>query len=162
MVWSYVKWYRKESSKNIIVRALSAHPTAVKRAVVRNMIKMAIGVSSGETEKQESLELVSSMLHSNGYQAKAKRARTPRIISSTVSRTNKIPLCLSFISDRIRTAIRRCLVRAQLDDDVILVKFPMRTSNVSWSEPDFTIEPVSQKTVSFVLTEKLEIVQKRG
>ncbi|EYC04086.1 hypothetical protein Y032_0090g2409 [Ancylostoma ceylanicum] len=88
------------------------------------MIKTAIGVSSGETEKQESLELASSILRSNGYQAKAKRARTPRVISSTVSRTNKIPLCLPFISDRISTAIRRCLVRAQLDDDVILVNIP--------------------------------------
>ncbi|KAK6750214.1 hypothetical protein RB195_002295 [Necator americanus] len=36
-----VKWYRKESCKNIILHAKSAHPTAVKRAVIRDMFKTA-------------------------------------------------------------------------------------------------------------------------
>ncbi|EYC03675.1 hypothetical protein Y032_0092g2556 [Ancylostoma ceylanicum] len=120
----HVKWYRKESSKNIIVHASSAHPVAMKRSVVRNMIKTAIGVSSGETEKQESLTLASNILRSNGYQAKEKRARTSKFTSSTEPRNNKLPLCLPFISDRISNAIRRCLIRAQLDDDVVLVNIP--------------------------------------
>ncbi|EYC43981.1 hypothetical protein Y032_0475g2123 [Ancylostoma ceylanicum] len=36
-----VKWYRKASSKNIIMHAKSAHPTAAKRAIVRNMFRTA-------------------------------------------------------------------------------------------------------------------------
>ncbi|EYC36682.1 hypothetical protein Y032_0867g2770 [Ancylostoma ceylanicum] len=46
-----VEWYRKENSKNIIVHAASAHPTAVKRAVIRNMLKTATEVCSGEIER---------------------------------------------------------------------------------------------------------------
>ncbi|EYC07558.1 hypothetical protein Y032_0069g284 [Ancylostoma ceylanicum] len=77
----HVKWYRKESSKNIIVHASSAHPLTMKRSIVRNMIKTAIDVSSGEAGKQGSLTLASSTLRSNGYQAKEKRARTSRFTS---------------------------------------------------------------------------------
>ncbi|EYC30490.1 hypothetical protein Y032_0005g2676 [Ancylostoma ceylanicum] len=62
-----VKWYRKESSKNIILHAKSAHPTAVKRAVIRNMFKTATEVCSGEEERQESKRLASGIMHENGY-----------------------------------------------------------------------------------------------
>ncbi|EYB95478.1 hypothetical protein Y032_0159g3283 [Ancylostoma ceylanicum] len=61
-----VKWYRKESSKNIIAHAASAHPTAVKCAVIRNMLKTATDVFSGEIERQESLEEAFNILHNNG------------------------------------------------------------------------------------------------
>ena len=56
-----VRWYRKESNKNIILHAKSAHPTAMKRAVVRNMFKTAAEVCNGEPEKQQSLELAAKM-----------------------------------------------------------------------------------------------------
>ncbi|VDM75041.1 unnamed protein product [Strongylus vulgaris] len=36
----HLKWYRKESSKNINARF--AHPTATKRAIIRNMFKTAV------------------------------------------------------------------------------------------------------------------------
>ncbi|EYC37951.1 hypothetical protein Y032_0755g2082 [Ancylostoma ceylanicum] len=123
-----VKWYRKESSKNIIVHAASAHPAAVKHAVIRNMLKTAADVCSGETERQESLKQAFSILHSNGYQTKPKRTRKLRDTSSTVERSNKLLLCLPFISDRISAAIRKCLIQAQLHDDVVLTNIP--TSNI--------------------------------
>ena len=63
----HVKWYRKESSKNIILHAQSAHPTAVKRAIIRNMRKTAEQVSNGEVERSESLRLASEIISSNGY-----------------------------------------------------------------------------------------------
>uniref|UniRef100_A0A7I4YDH9 Reverse transcriptase domain-containing protein n=1 Tax=Haemonchus contortus TaxID=6289 RepID=A0A7I4YDH9_HAECO len=50
----HVKWYRKNSSKNISLHAKSAHPEAVKRAVVRNMYRTPTGVGSGEVEREES------------------------------------------------------------------------------------------------------------
>ncbi|EYC44537.1 hypothetical protein Y032_0458g1830 [Ancylostoma ceylanicum] len=118
-----VKWYRKESSKNIIVHAASAHPVAVKRAVIHNMLKTATSVCSGEVERQESLNLASNILYSNGYKAKP-RTKTPRISNSPRERGSKLLLCLPFISDRISTAIRQCLKRAQLHDDVTLVNIP--------------------------------------
>ncbi|EYC04549.1 hypothetical protein Y032_0087g2074 [Ancylostoma ceylanicum] len=120
----HVKWYRKESSKNIIVHASSAHPAAVKRAVAGNMIKTAIKFSSGDAERQESLKQASDILRSNGYQARAKRIKTSHATSSTKPRAGKLPLCLPFITDRISSAIRQCLIRAQLDDDVVLVNIP--------------------------------------
>ncbi|VDL64221.1 unnamed protein product [Nippostrongylus brasiliensis] len=43
-----VKWYRKGSSKNILINVKSAHPTAVKRDVVRNMFKTATAVCTDE------------------------------------------------------------------------------------------------------------------
>ncbi|EYC24667.1 hypothetical protein Y032_0013g2040 [Ancylostoma ceylanicum] len=36
-----MKWYLKESSKNILVNAKSAHPIAIKRAIIQNMFKTA-------------------------------------------------------------------------------------------------------------------------
>ena len=88
------------------------------------MIRTALGVCSGEEERQHSLAQVSNILHNNGYQARSKRTRQPRIPNRKESRTNKIPLCLPFISDRISFEIRQCLIRAQLDDDVVLVNIP--------------------------------------
>ncbi|EYC29815.1 hypothetical protein Y032_0005g2276 [Ancylostoma ceylanicum] len=119
-----VKWYRKESSKNIIVHAASAHPTAVKRAVIRNMLKTATDVCSGEIERQGSLKQAFDILHSNGYQTKPRKTRRLLNVSSTVERSDKLLLWLPFISDRISAAIRKCLIRAQLHDDVVLVNIP--------------------------------------
>ncbi|EYC20993.1 hypothetical protein Y032_0020g172 [Ancylostoma ceylanicum] len=119
-----VKWYRKESSKNIIVHAASAHPIAVKRAVIRNMLKTATDVCSGEIERQESLEQAFNILHNNGYQTKPRKTRKLRNASFTEERSNKLLLCLPFVSDRISAAIRKCLIRAQLHDDVVLVNIP--------------------------------------
>ncbi|EYC17379.1 hypothetical protein Y032_0031g2439 [Ancylostoma ceylanicum] len=55
-----VKCYRKESSTNIIVHTACAHPVAVKRAVINNMLKTATNV--GKVERQESLNLASSIV----------------------------------------------------------------------------------------------------
>lgn len=49
-----VKWYRKRSSNYILLHASSAH-SSVKRAIVKNMVKIAADVCSGEGERQESL-----------------------------------------------------------------------------------------------------------
>ncbi|EYC30445.1 hypothetical protein Y032_0005g2653 [Ancylostoma ceylanicum] len=63
----HVKWYRKESSKNIILHARFAHPTTVKRAIVRNVFKTALEVSSGASERQESLRIANEIMSGNGY-----------------------------------------------------------------------------------------------
>ncbi|EYB97660.1 hypothetical protein Y032_0139g2148 [Ancylostoma ceylanicum] len=118
-----VKWYRKASAKNIIVHAESAHPTAVKRAVVRNMFKTANQVCTGEAERQESLRLARHIAKSDGYTTPQRPRKRP-VTNSNISNANKLPLCLPFVSDEATAELRRCLVRAQLQNDVILVNIP--------------------------------------
>ncbi|KAK6733433.1 hypothetical protein RB195_017272 [Necator americanus] len=60
-----VKWYRKESCKNIILHAKSAHPTAVKRAVIRNMFNSE--VCTGNQERHESRRLALKIACANGH-----------------------------------------------------------------------------------------------
>ena len=61
-----VKWYRKKSSKNILVNARSAHPISV-RAVIHNMLKTATKVCTGEEERRESQRRVLEIARTNGY-----------------------------------------------------------------------------------------------
>nr|CDJ88988.1 Hypothetical protein CBG20427 [Haemonchus contortus] len=51
------KWYRKPTSKNILVHFGSAHPRKLKRAITANVIRTAKMVSSGGQEQVESVEL---------------------------------------------------------------------------------------------------------
>ena len=120
----HVKWYRKESSKNIILHAQSAHPTAVKRAIIRNMRKTAEQVSNGEVERSESLRLASEIITSNGYTVRSRLSRRASSRRNVQQGENRIPLCLPFISDRVSSAIKRCITQAQLDQDVVLVNIP--------------------------------------
>ena len=114
-----VKWYRKSSSKNIIIHAKSAHPKAVKRAVLKNMYRTAIGVSSGNAEREESRRLACEIARHNGYTT--QRLTTGSRSHSTSPYGNKTPLLLPFISDKVSAAIQQCLIRADLADSVVLV-----------------------------------------
>ncbi|EYC11702.1 hypothetical protein Y032_0050g2055 [Ancylostoma ceylanicum] len=119
-----MKWYRKESSKNILINAKSAHPFAIKRAVIRNMFKTASMVCTGEQERSESRRMASQIASSNGYtvsQHSRKHHPVNRIHNHEGSR---IPLCLPFISDEVSAAIQKCIFRAQLQNDVVLVSIP--------------------------------------
>ncbi|XGW15193.1 hypothetical protein V3C99_001017 [Haemonchus contortus] len=62
-----VKWCRESSSKNILLHAKSAHPEAVKRAIVRNMYRTATGVCTGKVEREESRKLACEIANLNGY-----------------------------------------------------------------------------------------------
>ena len=119
-----VKWYRKGSCKNIILHAQSAHPTAVKRAVVRNMYKTATEICSGDRERQESLKLACEIMKRNGYPVRPRRSRKPTTGQFRQQNENKVPLCLPFISDKVSNAIKKCLKQAQLEDDVVLINIP--------------------------------------
>ena len=48
-----MKWYRKNSCKNILINAKSAHPMSTKLAVIGNMFKTATMVCTGEDERLE-------------------------------------------------------------------------------------------------------------
>ena len=122
-----VKWYRKGSSKNILIHATSAHPAAVKCAVIRNMFNTAVGVCTGEEERLESRRLASSIARSNGYVV-AQLPQMPRRITNYGSRAqvneNKIPLYIPFISEEFSMAVKLCIARAELQNDVMLVNIP--------------------------------------
>ena len=74
----HVKWYRKESCKNIILHAQSSHPTAVKRAIISNLYRTAAEVCSGDRERSESLGLANEIVAANGYPLQRRRLRKDR------------------------------------------------------------------------------------
>ncbi|EYC37596.1 hypothetical protein Y032_0777g2278 [Ancylostoma ceylanicum] len=119
-----VKWYRKETSKNILIHANSAHPTAMKRAVVRNMFKTAVEICTGEVERSESRIIAFRIARSNGYSIPQRKPRTSAEHHDHSQREHRLPLFLPFISDRFSAAIHWCLHRAQLQNDVLLVSIP--------------------------------------
>uniref|UniRef100_A0A7I4YFD5 Reverse transcriptase domain-containing protein n=1 Tax=Haemonchus contortus TaxID=6289 RepID=A0A7I4YFD5_HAECO len=118
-----VKWYRKTSSKNILLHATSAHPQAVKRAVVSNMLRTATSVCTGEAERLESRRLACEIAAVNGYTV-SRGCKKSRTNTQRVTPRNKLPLCLPFISDKVSNAIQRSIFRAGLQDVVQLVNIP--------------------------------------
>ncbi|XGW35820.1 hypothetical protein V3C99_019196 [Haemonchus contortus] len=118
-----VKWYRKTSSKNILLHATSAHPQAVKRAVVNNMLRTATSVCTGEAERHESRRLACEIAAVNGYTVSQVRGKC-HISRKNATRHSKLPLCLPFISDKVSTEIQRSIFRAGLQDVVQLVNIP--------------------------------------
>ncbi|EYC27367.1 hypothetical protein Y032_0009g677 [Ancylostoma ceylanicum] len=119
-----MKWYRKESSKNILINAKSAHPFAIKRAVVRNMFKTASMVCTGEQERNESRRMASQIASSNGYTVSQRSRKHHPVNRMHNHEGSRIPLCLPFISDEVSAAIQKCIFRAQLQNDVVLVSIP--------------------------------------
>uniref|UniRef100_A0A7I4YDF6 Reverse transcriptase domain-containing protein n=1 Tax=Haemonchus contortus TaxID=6289 RepID=A0A7I4YDF6_HAECO len=117
-----VKWYRKSSSKNILLHAKSAHPEAMKRAVVRNMYRTATGVCTGEVEREESRKLAAEIASLNGYGTQRKRSGLKAY--SLRNRENMAHLRLPFISDKVSAEIRQCIARADLANDVVLINLP--------------------------------------
>ena len=121
-----MKWYRKEATRNILIHAKSAHPATMKSAVIRNMFRTVNEICTGNAELQESRTLARTITKSNGYSIPQRRHNRRRDYSTTPQNQNenKIPLCLPFISDVVSTAIKKCIVNAQLENDVRLVNIP--------------------------------------
>ncbi|KAK6729102.1 hypothetical protein RB195_006258 [Necator americanus] len=98
----------------------------MKKAVLSNMSRTARSVCSGPEEKKESLTLAHEIAASNGYEIRTSetRYRSERARQLENPTTNKIPLCIPYISDGMNAAIRRCLRRADLDSSVSVVAIP--------------------------------------
>ncbi|KAK6760185.1 hypothetical protein RB195_021614 [Necator americanus] len=120
-----VKWYRKESSKNIPINAKSAHPNGTKKAIIRNILKTATAMCTEDRGREESLKLATSTGSSIGF-SRLKSNTQSRSTNNTVRvpRGGRIPLCIPFVSDSSTAAIHRTLLRAQVQDDVVLVNIP--------------------------------------
>ncbi|KAK6761196.1 hypothetical protein RB195_022308 [Necator americanus] len=119
-----VKWYRKESSKTIMINAKSAHPNGMKKAIIRNMVKTATAMCTEDREREE-LKLATSIASSNVHsRLKSNIQSRPTNNIVRILREGRIPWCIPFVSDSLTAAIHRTLLRAQLQDDVVLVNIP--------------------------------------
>ncbi|KAK6763170.1 hypothetical protein RB195_023762 [Necator americanus] len=121
------KWYRKPSSKNILIHYLSAHPSKMKNSVIGNMYRTAARVSSSSQEKAWSINVAHKVAMSNGYPAgggATRQARYPSRRPNVVDGPEKIPFCLPYISDDMSRAVRGCLRKAGLRNDVRVVEIP--------------------------------------
>ncbi|WKY04401.1 hypothetical protein Q1695_005417 [Nippostrongylus brasiliensis] len=122
----HTRWYRKPSSKNIIVHFRSAHPSQTKKAVVKNMFRTATMSSNSDLES-ESWQLANRMAIENGYpdQNMPRGVRPPAVVSGR-KRPNdsRIVFKVPFVSDEIGTEIRNCVRKAGLDNMIRVVEVP--------------------------------------
>ncbi|KAK6748468.1 hypothetical protein RB195_001221 [Necator americanus] len=120
------RWFRKPSSKNILVYCLSAHPWKTKKSVVKNMFRTAVRVTSDVQERIDAINLAQRIANSNGYIGNV--ARRPDLGAqqeyATRVESNKINFCLLFITDDLSKAIRASLVKCGLEDQVRVVEIP--------------------------------------
>lgn len=122
----HVKWYHKMSLENIVVHARSAHPVTAKHAVIRNIFKTVVELCSGEA-KRHSANVASAVAH--------KKVLFPEenFIAKFVVRAKAMIVAkkppLPFISDKVSDAIKKCLVRAEQQDDVVIVNIPNKNIN---------------------------------
>ncbi|KAK6732228.1 hypothetical protein RB195_016547 [Necator americanus] len=120
------RWFRKPSSKNILVHCLSAHPWKTKKSVVKNMFRTAVRVTSDVQERIDAINLAQRIANSNGYIGNV--ARRPDLGAqqeyATRVESNKINFCLPFITDDLSKAIRASLVKCGLEDQVRVVEIP--------------------------------------
>ncbi|EYC18662.1 hypothetical protein Y032_0026g1298 [Ancylostoma ceylanicum] len=121
------RWYRKPSSKNILIHYLSAHPVKTKRSVIANMIHTARTVSSDNSLKADSADMAFQIAQSNGYPLKnlpRPRCGRTRVNPAGLEGDKKVPFCLPFISDQFSKAIRACVRRSGLEDSLRVVEIP--------------------------------------
>uniref|UniRef100_A0A7I4YC46 Reverse transcriptase domain-containing protein n=1 Tax=Haemonchus contortus TaxID=6289 RepID=A0A7I4YC46_HAECO len=117
------KWYRKPTSKNILVHFRSAHPLKTKQAITRNMFRTAKMVSSGDREVAESVELAREVAITNGYPlTEQSLCRPPH--GHTDESLEKVTFCLPFVSDSVSSDVRTALRKCGLDDMVRVVEVP--------------------------------------
>ena len=97
----------------------------MKRAVIRNIFRTVAEICTGDEELLESRNLAREIVRENGYSPPQRNRCIRRTTALTRnSLTNKVPLRLPFISDKVSAAIRQCIVNAQLENEVFLVNIP--------------------------------------
>ena len=94
-------WYRKPSSKNIIVHFSSAHSSGTKKAIIKNMYRTAAAVSSGAEERTASIEIAHRVAEANGYPSRAvnemgRRRRATAAVRSETEGTKVAFVCLLY------------------------------------------------------------------
>ncbi|XGW24776.1 hypothetical protein V3C99_006330 [Haemonchus contortus] len=86
------------------------------------MYRTATGVCTGEVEREESRKLAAEIASLNGYGTQRRRSGSKAY--SLRNRDNMAHLRLPFISDKVSAEIRKCIVRADLANGVVLINLP--------------------------------------
>ncbi|EYB95680.1 hypothetical protein Y032_0157g3209 [Ancylostoma ceylanicum] len=99
-------WYKKPSSKNIIIQSGSAHPIYMKANVVRSIrrTKDKIGGVANSSNDNE----MERILEENGYSKDVSRTWYP------FSPPDGIPMVLPFVNDRTAREVNRIVRRSSL------------------------------------------------
>lgn len=87
----------------------SAHPAAVKLAIVGNMLRTATEACSGPQVRKESFQLVSDIGISKGYTV-PRRQRRFHTNSRERFRPDMLPFVVPFISDNVAAAFQKAIV----------------------------------------------------
>ncbi|EYB97658.1 hypothetical protein Y032_0139g2146 [Ancylostoma ceylanicum] len=100
-----IRWYKKRSSKNIILHSRSAHPAYMKANVVRNLI----GTSERITARtSETVDTIKHILFENGYISGNMATWRP------YSAPDGITLVLPYLNERLAHQVNAIVKRSQL------------------------------------------------
>ncbi|EYC29660.1 hypothetical protein Y032_0006g3106 [Ancylostoma ceylanicum] len=98
-----IRWYKKKSSKNIILHSRSAHPLHMKVNVVENLKKTSDGICTTDSGSDEQ---VYNILFENGYTEGTVNSWRPYSVPDGIA------LVLPFLNDssckKINTIVRNC------------------------------------------------------
>ncbi|EYC12226.1 hypothetical protein Y032_0048g1675 [Ancylostoma ceylanicum] len=100
-----IRWYRKESSKNIILHSRSAHPTYMKVNVVRNLIKTSERIAAGVSETDETIQRI---LSDNGYSSGGMTTWRP------CSAPDGLALVLPYLNEHLAKRVNAIVKRSRL------------------------------------------------
>ncbi|CAI5443815.1 unnamed protein product [Caenorhabditis angaria] len=117
------RWYRKPSSKNLLVRFDSFHPIKQKSNIVVNTIRTAKSCSTSDN-KSYSENLALRVLEKNGYNISKQKSNRP-FYQKRVSVQTNVDHCIMtipFMGDMVTKRIRNILKEFELDTQVVELK----------------------------------------
>ncbi|EYC38697.1 hypothetical protein Y032_0701g1650 [Ancylostoma ceylanicum] len=117
-------WYRKPSSKNIIIHSFSAHPRKTEKSILGTMFTTAKNFTSDVQERANSTKLAQHIARTNGYPEKECTRKLGRFFQRrnlTTEDNSRIAFYLPFISDEMSKEVRDS---ADQEDHVGVVKIP--------------------------------------
>ncbi|EYC13444.1 hypothetical protein Y032_0044g997 [Ancylostoma ceylanicum] len=100
-----IRWYRKGSSKNIILHSRSVHPTYMKVNVVRNLIKTSERIAAGVSETDETIQRI---LYNNGYSSGEMTTWRP------YSSPDGLALVLPYLNEHLAKRVNAIVKRSRL------------------------------------------------
>ncbi|EYC45630.1 hypothetical protein Y032_0421g1170 [Ancylostoma ceylanicum] len=100
-----IRWYKKRSSKNIILHSRSAHPAYMKANVVRNLIGTSERIAA---RTSETVDTIKRILFENGYISGNMATWRP------YSAPDGITLVLPYLNERLAQQVNAIVKRSQL------------------------------------------------
>ena len=114
-------WYRKPTSKNILIHRRSAHPAHMKRNVLRQMESTAIKLSSTDSLKAESSELARKIAVQNGYDGVQYRSD---FCCGCKWERGRVSFQIPFVSDRFTSAVLKIVRSTNLPINLVVMPPP--------------------------------------